>query len=41
MPLGEYERQRVIALHRHLNGPSPIELVELLNCEGIFTTRYM
>ena len=35
MPLREYERQRVIALHKHLNGPSPTEL----NCEGIFTTR--
>ena len=36
MPLGEYERQRVVALYRHLEAPSSSDLVE---CKGICTTR--
>ena len=39
MPLGEYERQRVVAQNRHLEAPNSSDLVELLKCEGICTTR--
>ena len=39
IPLNEYERLKIIALYRHLNAPSASELVELLKCEGIATTR--
>ena len=39
MPLGVYERQRVISLYRNLERTSNTELVEILKSEGIVTTR--
>ena len=40
MPLGDYERQRVVAIYQHSAGSlTSTEIVNLLECEGISTTR--
>ena len=39
MPLGEYERCRVLALYN--NSATPTEITEILKEEGVLTTRYV
>ncbi len=39
MPLTAYERQRLLELYRHLDNPSPSEIVDALGYKGIMTTR--
>ena len=39
MPLGPYERHHVITLYNHLEKSSISELVAILACERVYTTR--
>lgn len=38
MPLGEYERQRILLLSRH-SSLNPTDITDIINSEGIITTR--
>ena len=39
MPLNDYERHTVVALHCHLESPSASKILEIMRCKGVSMTR--